>query len=72
MNNGSMADLVSIGRQIAKIRGEKKVSQDDLAGVAELNRGYISRIENGHVSFSVPILLKIAKALDVPPADFFK
>ena len=67
-----MADLVSIGRQIAKIRGEKKVSQDDLAGVAELNRGYISRIENGHVSFSVPILLKIAKALDVPPADFFK
>ncbi|MAE51064.1 MAG: hypothetical protein CMH27_04575 [Micavibrio sp.] len=72
MNNGSMADLVSIGRRIANIRAEKKVSQDDLAGMAELNRGYISRIENGHVSFSVPILLKIAKALDVPPADFFK
>tara|TARA_B100000085_G_scaffold285549_1_gene322076 strand:- start:1548 stop:1751 length:204 start_codon:yes stop_codon:yes gene_type:complete len=67
-----MADLVSIGRRIANIRAEKKVSQDDLAGMAELNRGYISRIENGHVSFSVPILLKIAKALDVPPADFFK
>jgi len=66
-----MASLVSIGRKIAKLRFEKGLSQEDLAGVSELNRGYISRIENGHVSFSVSVLLRIADALDVAPSEFF-
>lgn len=47
------------------------MSQEDLAGEAEVNRGYISRIENGHVDFSVPVLLKIAKALEADPEDLF-
>jgi len=66
-----MEDLEYIGRRIAKIRTEKGLSQEDLADAADVNRGYISRMENGHVSFSVPVLLKIAKALDVKPSSFF-
>lgn len=62
-----MANLQTIGRKIAKIRSEKNLSQEDLAGMAEVNRGYISRIENGHVAFSVPVLLKIAEALNIKP-----
>ena len=66
-----MKDLESKGRKIAKIRSEKGLSQEDLADAANVNRGYVSRIENGHVAFSVPVLLRIAKALEVNPAKFF-
>lgn len=72
MNNSPMASMKSIGREIARIRASKGVSQEDLAGLAELNRGYISRIENGHVAFSVPVLLKIAEALKVSPEELFR
>lgn len=67
-----MASLQSIGRKIAKLRDKKGLSQEDLAGEAEVNRGYISRIENGHVAFSIPVLFKIAKALEVSPTELFK
>lgn len=67
-----MATLQSIGRRIAIIRNERGMSQEDLAGDAEVNRGYISRIENGRVAFSVPVLLKLAEALNVTPEKLFK
>lgn len=67
-----MIDLESIGRKIAKLRTQKGKSQEDLAGEAEVNRGYISRIENGHVAFSVPVLIKIAEALGVKPDELLK
>ncbi len=72
MNNLFMASLEIIGRNVAKLRAEKGLSQEDLAGEADVNRGYISRIENGHVAFSVPVLLKIAKALNVNVEELFK
>lgn len=72
MNNLSMVNLKSIGRKIALIRSDIGMSQEDLAGAAEVNRGYISRIENGHVAFSIPVLLKIAEALNVNPELFFR
>lgn len=68
----SMTDLQNIGRKIAKLRAEKGLSQEDLAGLAEINRGYISRIENGHVSFSVEVLLEIAIALDIKPSTLLE
>lgn len=67
-----MVTLESIGRKIAKLRTAKGMSQEDLAGEAEVNRGYISRIENGHVAFSVLVLIKIAYALGVGPEELLK
>ena len=67
-----MIDLEPIVRKIAKLRTQKGKSQEDLAGEAEVNRGYISRIENGHVAFSVPVLIKIAEALGVKPDELLK
>lgn len=66
-----MTSLKSIGRRIALIRAEQGMSQEDLAGVAEVNRGYISRIENGHVAFSVTVLLRISEALEIKPEILF-
>lgn len=67
-----MADLTSIGLAIMRARQSQGMSQEDLAGAADLARNYISRIENGHVAFSVPVLLKIAKALEIEPEELFK
>jgi transcriptional regulator with XRE-family HTH domain len=67
-----MITLHGIGRKIARLRAEKGMSQEDLAGEAEINRGYISRIENGHVEFSVPILLRIATALNTAPDELLR
>ena len=62
-----MVTLESIGRKIAGLRTAKGMSQEDLAGEAEIARNYISRIENGHVAFSVVVLIKLAEALEVSP-----
>jgi transcriptional regulator with XRE-family HTH domain len=67
-----MVTLDSIGRKIAKTRHAKGMSQEDLEGEAEIARHYVSKIENGHVAFSVLILLKIAKALSVKPSAFLE
>lgn len=48
------------------------MSQEDLAGEADIARNYISRIENGKVAFSVPVLLKIAEALKTPVVNLLE
>ncbi len=53
-------------------RQSKGMSQEDLAGESDVARNYISRIENGHVAFSVPVLLKIAEALEIKPSTLLK
>jgi len=67
-----MATLVSIGRKIALLRAKQGMSQEDLAGAAEINRGYLSRIENGRVAFSMTVFLKIVIALNVKPSSIFE
>ena len=64
--------LKSIGRRIAQIRVQNKLSQEDLAGMAEIDRSFLSYIENGHKNFSVEMLLKITRALEIKPEELFK
>ena len=56
-----------IGRRIAKLRAEKKISQQKLGEDADVSRNYISNIENGKVAFSIDVLLKIADGMGVEP-----
>lgn len=67
-----MATLKSIGTKIAQERIRQKLSQEDLAGMVEMDRSFLSYIENGRKNFSVEILLGIAKALSVNPEELFK
>lgn len=54
------------GRILKKIRIVRGKSQKDLAHDAEVDAGYISRIENGHRNPPSPkILLRLATALNV-------
>ena len=63
-----MTTLKSIGTKIAEARKKTGVTQEDLAGMAEIDRSYLSEIENGHKNMSVMSLLKIAAALKVKPS----
>ena len=60
-------DLKAIGKRIVKLRQDRNMTQEDLCGVADIDRSFLSEIENGHKNFSIQILYKLAKALDVKP-----
>jgi transcriptional regulator with XRE-family HTH domain len=61
------AKILSLfGEHIRGIRTAKGYSQEQLAGVAALDRTYISGIERGQRNISLMNLVKLAKALDIP------
>lgn len=67
-----MATLKSVGLAIMKQRHSLGMSQEDLAGEAEIARNYVSRVENGHVSVSLEVFLRIATALQIDPAKLLR
>ena len=60
-----------VGSNIKKARNSKKLSQEELAVKAEIDRPNLSLIENGHKNLSVVTLDKIARALNVKIASLF-
>lgn len=66
-----MSILKAIGRKIALVRHQRKMTQEDLAGDAEINRAFLSNIENGRANFTIEMLVKISKALKVNPKELF-
>jgi transcriptional regulator with XRE-family HTH domain len=60
-----MSALKKLGRNIAAQRKRLDMTQEDLAGLAEMDRSYLSEIEGGKKNLSVLALLKIAEALNV-------
>lgn len=58
-----------IGENIKTLRQEKKMSQENLAGIAEIDRRYIQSIEKGRRNISLNTLYKISKALDIKMSD---
>ncbi|MCD8498157.1 MAG: helix-turn-helix domain-containing protein [Alphaproteobacteria bacterium] len=67
-----MATLKTIGLKIAQERTKQKLSQEDLAGMVEMDRSFLSYIENGRKNFSMFLFLKIAEALKVKPEELLK
>jgi transcriptional regulator with XRE-family HTH domain len=57
---------------LRRLRHAKGLSQDDLAYEAEVSRSYLSQIEKGAFFASLKIVGRLAKALDVDPADLLK
>ncbi|PZQ44370.1 MAG: transcriptional regulator [Micavibrio aeruginosavorus] len=61
--------LKRIGRRIAASRKKRGMTQEDLAGEAEIDRSFLSEIENGHTNLSVETLRRIAYALRIKPSE---
>lgn len=60
-----------VGANIKRLRKERGLSQEALAGEAGLAMRHIGRIERGEGNPTVSMLAKIAAALGVDPAAFY-
>jgi transcriptional regulator with XRE-family HTH domain len=66
-------DLCSvIGANVRKLRKAKGLSQEELAFRAEIDRSYLSEIENGRKNVGVLVLDQIAQALEADIKEMFK
>lgn len=60
-----------IGLRIKELRNKEGISQEALAGLANLDRTYVNSVENGKRNISVVNIEKIATALNVSLKEFF-
>ncbi len=56
---------MSVGRRIHQLRSESRMTQRELGEVTGLAVSYLSRVENGRLTPTLPTLTKIASALSV-------
>ena len=62
---------LKVGHRIREIRKEMKLSQEALAYKAEVDRTYVTDVENGRRNVSLEILQKLIIGLDSSFAVFF-
>jgi transcriptional regulator with XRE-family HTH domain len=68
----SIMDIkVKVGQRIKALRKNLGISQEALAYQAEVDRTYITDVENGRRNVSVEIVEKIIAALQVSFSEFF-
>jgi len=61
-----------LGENLRKIRLKKKMSQGDIAKLLGVDRGYISKIENGKKNLTLATIAKLAKVLRVSVVDLLE
>ena len=60
-----------IGSRIREIRNKKGITQDQLAERVRISSKYLSSIERGKENPTLNTILKLARSLDIMPAEFF-
>ena len=61
-----------MGENLRRLRLKNKLSQGDLAKKLDVDRAYISNIENGRMNTTLSTLEKIAKALKISSSELLK
>lgn len=61
-----------LGKNIKKIRTRRGMSQGDICRALDMDRGYMSAIENGKKNITISQLERLAKALDVSADKLLK
>jgi transcriptional regulator with XRE-family HTH domain len=59
------------GLVLKRIRKEKRFSQESLANTADIDRTYLSDIENGERNISLKIIEKLCNTLQISLSEFF-
>ena len=62
---------MSIGRRIHQLRSQSHLTQREISEATGLAVSYLSRVENGRLTPTLPTLTKIAGALSVPVTSLF-
>ncbi|WP_246072789.1 helix-turn-helix domain-containing protein [Paenibacillus dokdonensis] len=71
--NNRNPDLKPIlGKLIKSLRLKHNISQEDLAGLCDVDRSYISLVERGQNEPSVSKIFEICNGLKIKPSDFFR
>ena len=63
-------DEKSFGAKMEQLRGVKKMSLEQLAGLTGLSQRYLKEIEQGIANPSVSVVIQIAKALSIDSGSF--
>ena len=64
--------LTAFGNRVRELRLEKKLTQEKLSLVCDMDRTYISGIERGIRNISLINISRLAEALDVAPAELLQ
>ena len=64
--------LKLLGRNIVKIRKEKKLKKEGLSDLLDMDDGSLRRIESGRTNPTTITLLRIANALGIEIKDLFE
>ena len=62
----------SFGARLRELRQKGRLSQEELADLAGLDRSYIGGVERGQRNVSLVNIHKIARALTVKPGGLFQ
>jgi len=60
------------GLNVVYYRKKKRLSQSQLAELADIHRTYVSAIELGKVSVSFDVIFKLAEVLETTPSKLFE
>jgi transcriptional regulator with XRE-family HTH domain len=59
----------ALGREIARARGSREMSQEELAARAGMDRTFVGGIERGEENPSFDKLLRLARVLGLRPSE---
>jgi transcriptional regulator with XRE-family HTH domain len=68
----TQALLKQFGKRVLEERLMLGFSQEELAHRAQLHRTYLGGVERGQRNIGLINILRIAEALNIPPARFFE
>ncbi|PLS30313.1 DNA-binding protein [Bifidobacterium margollesii] len=61
----------AFGRAISELRRNRRISQERLALLAEIDRSYVGQIERGEKSPTLDKIWQLSDALHVTPVEIF-
>lgn len=63
--------LQKFGKNIAKYRKEKNLTQNQLAEILDISREHLAKIETAKRGISINLLFKLSECLGVAEKNFF-
>ncbi len=63
--------LENFGKNIAKFRKQKKLTQNQLAEILDISREHLAKIETAKRGISINLLFRVSEVLGVPEKKFF-
>lgn len=61
-----------LGENLKRIRTEKGITQGDIARALEMDKSFVSNIENGKTNPTLATITKLAKAIGVSVGELMK